>query len=159
MLKTISNACGVCRAALSKIKEVSRPIRKFILHIVPLWLAMNCRCVFMNLGRWGGRSGKNYRSVFARAFDGFSFNCEVVKACLKGKIIAVFDPFYLPNSGKKTYGVAKFYSSTAGRAQRGLEASCLCFVGVSDHSALHGLAGQSPTPAERHGKKKTLVRH
>lgn len=113
MLKTISNACGVCRAALSKVKDVSAPARKFILHIIPLWLSMNCRFTFLNMQRWSGHCERSYRSMFSKAVDWFHFNYEVVKACFKGRVIAVFAPFYLPKCGKKTYGVAKFYSGTA----------------------------------------------
>jgi DDE superfamily endonuclease len=160
MLKPISNACGVCSAALSKIKKVSQPLSKFVLHILPLWLSMNCRMTFMNMQRWGGRNEQSYRRMFSKSFDWFSFNYEVVKACFGNKkVIAVFDPTYLKKSGKKTYGVAKFYSGTAGKALKGLEAGCLCFVGVSDHSALHALTVQSPAPARLHGKGKTLVDH
>jgi hypothetical protein len=97
--------------------------------------------------------------MFSKAFDWFRFNYEVVKASLKGKVIAVFDPFFIKKSGKKTYGVAKFYSGTAGKALKGLEASCLCFVGVKDHTALHALAEQSPTPQSLNAGGKTLVDH
>jgi hypothetical protein len=103
--------------------------------------------------------GKSYRRLFSKTFDWFRFNYEVVKACFRGKVIAVFDPFYLPKSGKKTYGVARFYSGTAQRALSGLEASCLCFVGVNDHTALHALVEQSPTPESLHLQGKTLVSH
>ncbi|MEI6950856.1 transposase [Paraflavisolibacter sp. H34] len=160
MLNIISNAVGVCSAALSKIKKVSQPVTKFVLHILPLWLGMNCRLTFMNMQRWGGRNEKSYRSMFSKTFDWFSFNYEVVKACFGNrKVIAVFDPSYISKSGKKTYGLAKFYSGTAGRALSGLEIGCLAFVGVSDHTALHALAVQSPTPASLHSKGKTLVDH
>ena len=90
MLKTISNAYGVCSAALSKIKQVSQPVSKFILHLVPLWLSMNGRYVFLNLQRWGRRSEKSYRSMFCKTFDWFHFNYEMVKDYFKGKMIAVF---------------------------------------------------------------------
>ena len=81
MLKLISNACDVVRTTLGKIKKVSQPVSKFILHILPLWLAMNCRFTFMNMQRWGGRNEKSYRSMFSKTFDWFAFNYEVVKAC------------------------------------------------------------------------------
>ena len=71
MLKTISNAFEVVNTTLGKITKVSRPIRKFILHILPLWLAMNCRMVFMNMQRWAGRSEKSYRSMFSKTSIGF----------------------------------------------------------------------------------------
>jgi DDE superfamily endonuclease len=160
MLKSISNAFEVVSATLSKVKEVSGPVRKFILHIIPLWLSMNCRYVFMNLGRWGGRSEKSYRNMFAKTFEWFSFNLQVVKACFgKKKLIAVFDPTFLKKSGKKTHAVGRFYSGTAGKALKGLEVGCLCFVGVEDHSALHLLCKQSPTPESLHQKGGTLVGH
>ena len=116
MLKAIPNAFGVCQAALSKVKKVSRSATKFVLHIIPLWLAMNCRYVFMGMQRWGGGNEKSYRTRFSRSFDWFSFNYEVVKQHLGKEIIAVFDPSYIKKSGKKTYGLAKFWSGTAGRA-------------------------------------------
>lgn len=160
MLKTISNAFGVCSAALSKIKKVSQPVTKYILHILSLWLGMNCRYVFTNMQRWGGRNEKSYRSMFSKTFEWFSFNYEVVKACFgKKEVIAVFDPCYVKKSGRKTYGVARFYSGTAGHTLPGLEIGCLAFVGVSDHTALHVLAVQSPTPLSLHRKGKTLVDH
>ena len=159
MLKLIPNAFEVVSTTLSKSKEVTRPVSKFILHIIPLWLSMNCRCVFMNLQRWGGRSEKSYRAMFSKTFDWFRFNRELVKTYFKGKVIAVFDPFFIKKSGKKTYGLAQFYSGTAGRALKGLEAGCLCFVGMEEHTALHGIAIQSPTPDSLHRKGKTLVDH
>ena len=159
MLKTISNAFEVVNTTLGKITKVSRPIRKFILHILPLWLAMNCRMVFMNMQCWAGRSEKSYRSMFSKTFDWFSFNRALLQQYFRKEIIAVFDPTYIKKSGKKTYGLAKFWSGTAGKALSGLEVGCLCFVDVEAHSALHGIAIQSPTPASLNAKGKTLVDH
>jgi hypothetical protein len=160
MLKPISNAFEVVSATLSKVKEVSQPVRKFILHILPLWLSMNCRYVFVNMQRWGGRNEKSYRHMFTKTVEWFSFNLQVVKACFsKKKVIAVFDPTYVQKTGKHTHEVGKFYSGTAGKALKGLEAGCLCLVGVEDHTALHLLCKQSPTPESLHQQGKTLVDH
>jgi hypothetical protein len=50
----------------------------------------------MNMQRWGGRNEKSYRSMFAKTFDRFSFNYEVVRARFgQKKVIAVFDPLPL----------------------------------------------------------------
>ena len=91
--------------------------------------------------------------------DWFSFNCALVKANFKGKVIAIFNTSYLKKSGKKTYGLATFYSGTAGRALKGLEIGCLAFAGVKEHNALHGICVQSPMPDSLHQKGETLVDH
>jgi hypothetical protein len=160
MLNIISNAFGVCRAALSKIKKVSQPVTKFILHVIPLWLGMNCPLTFMNMGRRGERNEKSYRNMFTKNIDWFSFNQQIVKESFKGKeVIAVYDPSFIKKSGEKTYGLAKFWSGTAGKSKKGLEIGCPAFVSVEDHTALHGIAVQSPTPASLHRKKKTSIDH
>jgi hypothetical protein len=40
MLKTKSNALRVVEATLGKITGVKKPISKFIIHIMELWLGM-----------------------------------------------------------------------------------------------------------------------
>jgi hypothetical protein len=159
MLKTRSNALRVVEATLGKIKKVSGPLRKFIVHIVELWLSMNCRYVFTNMHRWGGRAEKTYRRMFEKFFDWFSFNMELVKGNCTGEIIAVFDPCFIKKSGKSTYGLGKFWSGTAGKALKGLEVGCLCFVDVVAATALHAIAEQTPTMNSLKEKGQTLVSH
>ena len=71
MLKPKSNALRVVEATLGKITEVKKPVSKFIIHIVELWLGMNCRYVFSNMGRWGRMNEKSYRNFFKKVFDWF----------------------------------------------------------------------------------------
>jgi hypothetical protein len=73
--------------------------------------------------------------------------------------MGIFDPSFIKKSGKKTYGVAKFYSGTAGRVLKGLEIGCLAFAGVEEHTALHGIAVQSPPAESLHRKNMTLMDH
>jgi hypothetical protein len=144
---------------LGKIKQVSRPVAKFVLHILELWLSMNCRYVFTSMQRWGTRAEKSYRQMFSKLFDWFSFNYELVRSYGGREVICVFDPSFLKKSGKKTYGVGKFWSGTAARALKGLEVSCLCFVDVEAGTALHGVAEQTPSPQVLQNKGKTLLEH
>lgn len=159
MLYTKSNALQVAEATMSKVKEVSRPVAKFIVHILELWLSMNCRYVFTNMERWGARMEKSYRRMFQQCSCWLSFNYELVKTYAGVEIICVFDPFFVKKSGKKTYGVGQFWSGVAGRALRGLEVGCLCFVDVAAGTALHALAEQTPSAASLHKKGKTLIDH
>lgn len=159
MVYSKSNALHVAETTVSKVKGVSRPVAKFVVHILELWLSMNCRYVFTNMERWGARLEKSYRGMFQKCFAWFGFNCELVKQYGAGEIICVFDPCFVKKSGKKTYGVGLFWSGTAGKALKGLEVGCLCFVEVAAGTALHALARQTPSVAALHKQGKTLVDH
>lgn len=159
MLKTKSNALEVVRTTLSKVTAVKKPVSKFIIHIVELWLGMNCRYVFSNMERWGSMSEKSYRNGFKKFFDWFSFNFQIVKQHCGQEIIAVFDPSYIKKSGKQTYGLAMFWSGVRQKALKGLEIGCLAFVDVAAATALHGVAVQTPSPKELKAKGKTMVNH
>ena len=159
MVYTKSNALQVAEATIGKVKVVSGPVAKFVVHILELWLSMNCRYVFTNMERWGTRIEKSYRAMFGKFFDWSRFNYELVKHHAGVEIICVFDPFFVKKSGKKTYGIGQFWSGVAGRALRGIEVGCLCFVDVAAGTALHALAKQTPSVASLQKKGKTLVDH
>jgi hypothetical protein len=46
MLKPKSNALRVVEATPGRVTEVKKPVSKCIIHIVELWLGMNCGYVF-----------------------------------------------------------------------------------------------------------------
>lgn len=159
MLKETSNALNVVEATLSKCKKVKRPVTKFIIHIVELWLGMNCRYRFTNMERWGSMTEKSYRSGFKKFFDWFSFNFELVKQHSGKEIIAVFDPSYIKKSGRQTFGLGMFWSGVRQKALKGLEIGCLAFVDVAAGTALHALAVQTPGAKALKENGKTLVSH
>ncbi len=159
MQKQKTNALYVVEATLNKSKKVTRPVAKFITHIVQLWLGMSCRYRFTNMERWGSRTQKSYRNGFKKFFDWFSFNFEIVSQHGGKEIIAVFDPSYIKKSGKQTVGSAIFWSGVHQKALKGLEIGCLAFVDIAAATALHGLAVQTPGAKELKEKAKTLVSH
>ena len=159
MLKTKSNALRVVEATLGKITKVKKPVAKFVIHIVELWLAMNCRYVFSNMERWGKMTEKSYRNRFSKFFDWFEFNYALVQQHCSREIIAVFDPSYIKKSGKHTYGLGMFWSGVRQKALRGLEVGCLAFVDVAGATAMHGIATQTPSPKFLKSSGKTLIHH
>ena len=159
MLKPKSNALRVVEATLGKITGVNKPVAKFIIHTVELWLGMNCRYVFSNMGRWGKMTEKSYRNGFSKFFDWFKFNYALMKQHCSAEVIAVFDPSYIKKSGKHTYGMGMFWSGVRQKALRGLEIGCLAFVDVANTTALQGIAEQTPSPKSLKGSGKTLVHH
>lgn len=159
MLKKQSNALRVVEATLGKVTGVTKPVSKFIIHIMELWLGMNCRYVFTNMERWGSMTEKSYRHGFKKFFDWFSFNFHLVRKYGGKEIIAVFDPSYISKSGKQTYGLGMFWSGTRQKALKGIEIGCLAFADIASGTALHGEAVQTPSPKELKEKGKTLVNH
>jgi len=159
MLKPSSNALRVVEATLGKITEVKKPVSKFIIHIVELWLGMNCRYVFSNMGRWGTMNEKSYRNCFKKFFDWFGFNYHMVKQHCGKEIVAVFDPSYIKKSGKQTYGMGMFWSGVRQKALKGLEIGCLAFVDVTAGTAMHAVAEQTPSPKTLKAQGNTLVTH
>ncbi|MEO8764285.1 MAG: hypothetical protein ABI416_08360 [Ginsengibacter sp.] len=159
MLNTKPNTLRVVEATLGKIKKVKRPVSKFIIHIVELWLGMNCRYVFSNMERWGKMTEKSYRLGFSKFFDWFTFNYALVQQHCAREMIAVFDPSYIKKSGKQTYGMGMFWSGVRQRALRGLEIGCLAFVDVANGMALHGIAVQTPSAKTLKEAGKTLIHH
>src|SRR4249919_1194896 len=159
MLNSKSNAIRVAEAALCKITEVKKPVAKFIIHIVELWMGMNCRYVFSNMERWGKMSEKSYRNCFKKFCDWFGFNLHILRHYGGKEIIAVFDPSYIKKSGKQTYGLGMFWSGVRQKALKGLEIGCLAFVDVLAGTALHGVAEQTPSPKTLKAEGETLVTH
>ena len=159
MLKPKPNALRVAEATPGKIKKVKKPVSKFIIHIVELWLGMNCRYVFSNMQRWGKMTEKSYRNAFSKVFDWLGFNYALVQHHCSKEVIAVFDPSYIKKSGTDTYGVGMFRSGVRQKALRGLEIGCLAFVDVENATAMHGIAEQRPSPKNLQATGKTLINH
>jgi hypothetical protein len=159
MLVLKSNALRVVEATLGKVTKVSRPVAKFILHVMELWLAMNCRYVFTNMQRWGARTEKSYRQMFSTLFDWFGFNYALVQRHCSKELIAVFDPSYISKSGKRTYGIGTFWSGASSKALKGLEVGCLAFIDVANATAMPAIVEQTPSPKALKENGKTLIHH
>jgi Transposase DDE domain len=159
MQKTKPNATGVVSATLGKITGVKKPVSKFVIHILELWLGMNCRYRFSNMGRWGSMSEKSYRNGFKKFFDWFKFNKVLIQQHCDTELIAVFDPSYIKKSGKQTHGVGMFWSGVRQKALKGLEIGCLAFVDVTAGTAMHSLSVQTPASQKLKEQGQTLVTH
>jgi hypothetical protein len=102
---------------------------------------------------------KSYRLGFSKFFDWFQFNYTLARQHCSKEMIAVFDPSYIKKSGKHTYGMGMFWSGVRQKALRGLEIVCLAFVDVTNGTAMHGIAEQTPSPKSLKESGKTMVHH
>ena len=144
---------------LKNVPNISKPKRKFFLHISLLWLGLKGRYNFLNLARLGTHDEKTYRNQFEKKFPWLAYNSTFIHSVSSGNLVAAFDPSFIPKSGKLTPHKSYFWSGKDQRALKGLEIGCLALVDVDFHTAFHLEALQTPTPKELKANGKTMVSH
>jgi hypothetical protein len=122
-------------------------------------MSMRGRYTFKGMERYGDRCEKSYRLHFEKKFDFLKFNVKLSKKHLSKKRIVVFDPCYLPKSGKHTPGKGKFWSGCLGRAVQGIEIGGLGVVDIKHNTAFSLESIQTPSPSNLKSVGKTLVDH
>lgn len=147
---------------IQKVKGLKKPQLKFLVWLFERWLMLPVRYNFLNLGRYGGYSERSIRHHFSQKLPFMElFHC-FFEGIQQKECIAVFDPSYISKSGKKTYGLGKFWSGTAQQVKKGLEAGCLSIVDTEAATAYSMEVVQTPAPvsgdaAEK--EKESLVKH
>jgi hypothetical protein len=122
---------------LQKMPDINKCQRKFIQHLLLLFLSMRQRMNYMMMSRHGVYCEQTYRIQFSKEFDFKAFNTHLINEhCGKERII-IFDPSYVNKSGKSTPGVGYFWSGCAGSVKWGLELSSIAIGDVENHTALH----------------------
>lgn len=146
-------------AILEKINGINKSQKKFIQHILILFMSIRGRYNFLNMARYGNYSEQSYRNNFENDFDFLKFNVDLIdKSCSKHRVIA-FDPSYIPKSGKHTDHIGWFWSGTSGKALKGLEIGGLATVDVENNTAMSIEAVQTPSTKELKEQGMTLVDH
>ncbi len=131
--------------ALSKLPNINKRRKDFLLEVFALLLSIKGRINFLQLSRYGNYKEQRYRQQFEKQFDFLNFNKELVLSTGGGKYAIAFDPSYINKSGKSTPGVGYFWSGVAGRAKWGLEIAGLAAIDIENHTAHHLEAVQTFT--------------
>ena len=139
-------------------------------------LCCNGRITMLGLSRWSSKGG-SYRSIqrlYGSTVNWLQLNWLFFKANrLKKEEVYLLagDETTVTKSGNSTHGLGRFFSSTHGRAVKGLNFLSLCLVGVSSGQAVPLLMEQmegdmkketqvkkEPAKGEAKGKKETQVK-
>ncbi|GAA4421884.1 transposase [Nibrella viscosa] len=134
---------AILKPILAKLSNVNKHQRSFLTELFAVLLGRQGRATFENLARYSRFTELTFRRQFASYFDWLAFN----KACIdftQGSFIGLVDCSFLPKSGTKTFGLDKFWSSCAGKAQRGLEVSVLACVNTLTKECFALEASQTP---------------
>jgi hypothetical protein len=133
----------ILKPILAKLSNLSKHQRSFLTELFAVLLGRQGRATFENLARYFRFTELTFRRHFSTCFDWLAFN----KACIdftQGPFIGVVDCSFIPKSGTKTFGLDKFWSSCAGKAQRDLEVSVLACVNTLTKQCFALEASQTP---------------
>lgn len=117
------------RQVLNTIFDDVNPIRKSTRGLLTVLFltafAPRGHLTVTNMARFCPLHEHTFRPHFARPFDGVAFNQAVIDLAELGPqpCIGVFDCSFIAKSGKHTYGLDRFWSSSHDRPERGLEIS------------------------------------
>lgn len=131
--------------------ELPKRQRTFLVELFRTLFALRGRANFTNMARFSESHEQTFRRHFARAFDWVSFNLVVLRlqAHPDEPLIGVFDTSFLPKSGKKTYGLDKFFSATARAVRTGLEVSIVGVIATVSRRTIALDATQTPPGLSR----------
>ena len=129
---------------LANISETDKWQRDFLVELFSTLFSRQGRFNFENLTRYSKYNELTHRRQFSKYLDWFSLNKSFVDfKC--GVHIGVIDCSFISKSGKKTFGIDKFWSGVASRAKSGLEISVLGCINVMTGKAYFLDATQTPS--------------
>lgn len=137
-----------------------KAVRRRILEtLFPLLLTFPWRANFKQLSRWSKRNEGTIHNWFKSDLELIDFQRSLIDKHGSGTYCVLFDPSYLPKSGKCTPGLGRYWSGQAGAVKRGLELGAFAVGDVGRHTAFHLSASMTPPAEELKSKGKTLMAH
>jgi hypothetical protein len=119
---------------LANIIETDKWQRDFLIEFFKTLFSRQGRANFENLSRFSAYNELTFRRQFSKYFDWLSFNLGFIDFH-SGAYIGVLDCSFISKSGKKTFGLDKFWSGVSNVAKKGLEISVLGCINVDTAAA------------------------
>lgn len=125
--------------------------RQFLTELFQVLLRTRGRVNFTNMARYSSFCEQTFRRHFQKAFRWVVLNLTVLRLRRHPRepLIGVFDCTFLPKNGTESYGLGRFFSSAAGRPERGQEVSILGVVATKSREAFGVDATQTPAEISR----------
>jgi hypothetical protein len=139
----LHKALDLVGTTIQKVTQLTKPQLKFFVWLVKRWWMLPVRYNFLTLSRYGGYSDRAIRQQFARPLPFVELFDGLYRPLRQKECILVFDPTFIPKSGRQTPGIYKFWNGAHQRAEKGLEAGVLALIDVEDKMAYHIEATQT----------------
>jgi DDE superfamily endonuclease len=144
------------QSVLSTLRHTKKPQQKFLAHLLGLLLMLPGHATFRNLSRYSAYHERTFARWYARDFDFVSLNkAAIIQVIPPDHAQAlVIDASFVPKSGKKTYGLDRFWNGSQSRTEKGLEISALAWLDITDNCAYCLSAEQTP-PVDKTSDSET----
>lgn len=128
---------------LSKMPNVTKWQKDFMINLFCLLFAYRGRHNFENLGRQSDYNESTFRNNYSKSFDFLSFNQALIREYCSDELVIAFDPSFISKSGKHTPGLGYFWSGCAGLAKNGLEIGGFGAVDILNNTCMHLVCKQT----------------
>jgi hypothetical protein len=128
------------------VPKTKKSQRTFVAHLIRLLLLLPGHATFRNFSRYSRYHEKTFARQCAKPFDFVALNKAAIMAVVPAEHeqALALDASFIAKSGKRTYGLDRFWNSCHGRTERGLEISVLGWVDITHNSAYCLSVEQTP---------------
>ena len=111
---------------------------RFLHALLSVWMAIPGRLNAINFSRYSGWSERTVRRWFHRPLPWLKLQLTLVQmlvqcGALDPRWVLVIDASFIPKSGTQTEGRGSFWNGSQGRAETGLELSCIALMSWGSH--------------------------
>jgi DDE superfamily endonuclease len=138
------------QSVLPGLRQTKQPQRTFLAHLFGLLLMLPGHATFRNLSRYSSYDERTFARWYAREFDFVSLNKAAITRVIPPaqEQALVIDASFVPKSGKKTYGLDRFWNGSHGRSEKGLEISALAWLDITANCAYALSVEQTPPTSQ-----------
>lgn len=112
---------ALLQRVLTRLSPTKKPQQKFLTHLLGLRLMLPGHATFRNLSRDSPYHERTLARWYARDFDFVSRTKAAITAVVPAEPeqALVMDTRFVPQSGKKTYGLDHFWNGCHSRTEKG----------------------------------------
>jgi hypothetical protein len=147
------------QSVLPGLSQTKQPQRKFLTHLLGLLLMLPGHATFRNLSRYSSYDERTFARWYAKEFDFVSLNKAAITHVTPPahEQALVIDASFVPKSGKKTYGLDRFWNGSHGRSEKGLEISALAWLDITANCAYALSVEQTPPTSDATAPETTRI--
>lgn len=153
---------GTRDSLAAKIKEIAgkgKVKQRILVTIISGLLTLPQRNNFKQMSKWLGFNETTLHNWYKRDLELGHFNRKLIDKTGSGEYVVIFDPSYLPKSGKHTPGLGYYWSGQAGSVKRGVEIGSFAVGDAVHHTAFHLHAELTPKSEDLKVKGENLMDH